>query len=61
MQRAERALSSDSVKVFFDLGSWFFKLLKKFFSEKSNWCFENFDNIEKQNQNSYENPVALGA
>ena len=35
------------------------KLLKKFFSEKSNWCFENFDNIEKQNQNSYEKPLAI--
>ena len=34
------------------------KLLKKFFSEKSNWCFENFDNIEK-NQNSYEKPLAI--
>ena len=35
------------------------KLLKKFFSEKSNWCFENFDNIEKKNQNSYEKPLAI--
>ena len=33
------------------------KLLKKFFSEKSNWSFENG---EKQNQNTYENPVAIG-
>ena len=33
------------------------KLLKKFFSEKSNWSFEN---SEKQNQNTYENPVAIG-
>ena len=32
------------------------KLLKKFFSEKSNWSFEN---SEKQNQNTYENPVAI--
>lgn len=35
------------------------KLLKKFFSEKSNWCYENFENIEKQNQNSYEKPLAI--
>ncbi len=35
------------------------KLLKKFFSEKSNWCFENFENIEKQNQNSCEKPLAI--
>ena len=33
------------------------KLLKKFFSEKSNWSYEN---SEKQNQNTYENPVAIG-
>ena len=33
------------------------KLLKKFFSDKSNWSFENSD---KQNQNTYENPVAIG-
>ena len=33
------------------------KLLKKFFSEKSNWSFEN---SEKHNQNTYENPVAIG-
>ena len=32
------------------------KLLKKFFSEKSNWSFEN---SEKQNQNTYENPGAI--
>ncbi len=37
------------------------KLLKKFFSDKANWNIVNFDNIEKQNQNSYENPVAIGA
>ncbi len=36
------------------------KLLKKFFSDKSNWCYENFENIEKQNQDSYENSVAIG-
>ena len=35
------------------------KLLKKFFSEKSNWCYENFENKEKQNQNSYEKPLAI--
>ena len=33
------------------------KLLKKFFSEKSNWSFEN---SEKQNQNTYENSLAIG-
>ena len=33
------------------------KLLKKFFSEKSNWSYENSD---KKNQNTYENPVAIG-
>ena len=33
------------------------KLLKKFFSEKSNWSYENSD---KQNQNTHENPVAIG-
>tara|TARA_B100001121_G_C18684957_1_gene620278 strand:- start:1178 stop:2098 length:921 start_codon:yes stop_codon:yes gene_type:complete len=37
------------------------KLLKKFFSEKANWTFENFEDSEKHNQNSYENPVAIGA
>ncbi len=36
------------------------KLLKKFFSDKSNWSLENFDNTKKQNQNSYENPIAIG-
>ena len=34
------------------------KLLKKFFSDKANWSYEN---QEKKNENSYENPVALGA
>ncbi len=34
------------------------KLLKKFFSDSDNWCFEN---MQKQNQNSYENPVSIGA
>ena len=33
------------------------KLLKKFFSENSNWSYEN---SERQNQNTYENPVAIG-
>ena len=33
------------------------KLLKKFFSDKANWSYEN---QEKQNQNSYVNSVALG-
>ena len=37
------------------------KLLVKFFSDKDNWCLENFNNIEKQNQNSYKNPLAIGA
>ncbi len=32
------------------------KLLKKFFSDKANWSYEN-----QENQNSYENPVAIGA
>ena len=37
------------------------KLLKKFFSDKTNWSFQNFDKKENQNQNSCENPVAIGA
>ena len=37
------------------------KLLMKFFSDKNNWRLENFDNIEKQNQDSCKNPVAIGA
>ena len=37
------------------------KLLMKFFSNKANWSLENFENIEKQNENSYKNPVAIGA
>ena len=32
------------------------KLLKSF-SDKANWNIVNFDNIEKQNQNSYEKPL----
>ena len=28
---------------------------------KANWSLENFENIEKENQNSYKNPVAIGA
>ncbi len=36
------------------------KLLVKFFSDKSNWSLGYFDNIEKQNENSYKNPVAVG-
>ena len=35
------------------------KLLKKFFSDKSNWSLGNFENIEKENENSYKNPVAI--
>ena len=37
------------------------KLLMKLFSDKSNWILENFENIEKQNENSSKNPVAIGA
>ena len=37
------------------------KLLTKFFSNKANWELENFENIEKQNENSYKNPLAIGA
>ncbi len=37
------------------------KLLTKFFLDKSNWELQNFGNIEKQNENSYKNPVAIGA
>ena len=37
------------------------KLLMKFFSDKANWSLENFENIGKQNENSYKNPVAIGA
>ena len=37
------------------------KLLTKFFSNKANWDLENFENIEKENENSYKNPVAIGA
>ena len=37
------------------------KLLKKFFSDKENWSIENFENLEKQNQNSSENSVAISA
>ena len=35
------------------------KLLVKFFSNKANWSLENFENIEKQNKNSYKNPLAI--
>lgn len=37
------------------------KLLKKFFSDKSNWRLENFDDSEKKNQNSYENIAPISA
>ena len=40
---------------------WSSELLVKFFSNKANWSLETFDNIEKQNENSYKNPVAIGA
>ena len=36
------------------------KLLVKFFSNQANWKLENFDNIEKQNENSCKNTVAIG-
>ena len=35
------------------------KLLKKFFSDKTNWSFETFGNDIKDNSNSYENPMAI--
>ena len=37
------------------------KLLMKFFSNKENWSLENFENAEKQNENSYKNPLVVGA
>ena len=37
------------------------KLLMKLFSNKANWKLENFENNEKQNENSSKNPVAIGA
>ena len=37
------------------------KLLVKFFSNKANWNLDNFDNSEKQNKNSYKNPLAISA
>ena len=37
------------------------KLLMKFFSNKANWGLENFKNVEKQNENSCKNPVAISA
>ena len=37
------------------------KLLKKFFSDKTNWKLESFDKVEKQNQDSYENSLAIDA
>ena len=37
------------------------KLLQKFLSDKSNWEFETFKNLKNQNQNSYENSIAIGA
>ena len=36
------------------------KLLTKFFSDKSNWELVNLENIEKQNENSHKNSVAIG-
>ena len=37
------------------------KLLRKFFSDKSNWTLANFENLEKLNRNSYANPIAISA
>ena len=37
------------------------KLLQKFLSDKANWEFETFKNLKNQNQNSYENSIAIGA
>ena len=37
------------------------KLLRKFFSNKDNWIYENYENNEKQNPNSYGNSVAISA
>ena len=37
------------------------KLLVKFFSDKNNWSLENSKNIEKTKENSYKNPLAVGA
>ena len=37
------------------------KLLMKFFSNKGNWTIETFENTEKKKENSYKNPVAIGA
>jgi UDP-3-O-[3-hydroxymyristoyl] N-acetylglucosamine deacetylase len=36
------------------------KLLNKFFSDESNWTFDNSKNNENKIQNSYKNPVAIG-
>jgi UDP-3-O-[3-hydroxymyristoyl] N-acetylglucosamine deacetylase len=37
------------------------KLLMKFFSDKSNWNLESYKNEEGQIENSYKNPIAIGA
>lgn len=37
------------------------KLLKKFFSDKTNWSIENLTNLEKQNPKAHQNSVAIGA
>jgi UDP-3-O-[3-hydroxymyristoyl] N-acetylglucosamine deacetylase len=37
------------------------KLLKKFFSDKSNWRLENLENSEKGNQNSHDNTATISA
>ena len=37
------------------------KLLMKFFSNKVNWGLENFENVEKQNENSCKNSLAITA
>ncbi len=37
------------------------KLLMKFFSNKANWSLESYENMEKQKENSYKNPLAMNA
>ena len=37
------------------------KLLIKFFSDNSNWKFESFKNEEEETENSFKNPIAIGA
>ena len=37
------------------------KLLKKFFSDRSNWNTKNFHDLKKNDKNSHEKPVAIRA